>query len=88
MKTQISKTEAELLDLAQTKGPLAKLPSTPKLSGPGWLQGAIALGGGSLAGALYLGVIAGFSLMWLQPMAMICGIIMLAAIAYVDPLYW
>ncbi len=83
MKTQISKTEAELLDLAQTKGPLGKAAVYAKLSGPGWLQGAITLGGGSLAGALYLGVIAGFSLMWLQPMAMICGIIMLAAIAYV-----
>ncbi|MEM6884068.1 MAG: divalent metal cation transporter [Verrucomicrobiota bacterium] len=54
-----------------------------KLSGPGWLQGAITLGGGSLAGALYLGVVAGFGLMWLQPLAMVCGIIMLSAIAYV-----
>ncbi len=31
-----------------------------QLSGPGWLQGAITLGGGSLAGALYLGVIMGY----------------------------
>ena len=54
-----------------------------KLSGPGWLQGAITLGGGSLAGALYLGVIAGFGLLWLQPLAMLCGIVMLSAIAYV-----
>lgn len=83
MKTQSSKTEAELLDIAETKGPLGKVAIYTRLSGPGWLQGAITLGGGSLAGALYLGVIAGFSLMWLQPLAMICGIIMLAAIAYV-----
>ena len=83
MKTQLTKTEAELLDLAETKGPLGKAAIYTKLSGPGWLQGAITLGGGSLAGALYLGVIAGFSLMWLQPLAMVCGIIMLAAIAYV-----
>ncbi len=54
-----------------------------RFSGPGWLQGAITLGGGSLAGGLYLGVIAGFGLLWLQPLAMICGIIMLSAIAYV-----
>jgi len=54
-----------------------------RLSGPGWLQGAITLGGGSLAGALYLGVIAGFGMLWLQPLAMVCGIIMLSAIAYV-----
>jgi Mn2+/Fe2+ NRAMP family transporter len=54
-----------------------------KLSGPGWLQGAITLGGGSLAGALFLGSTAGFGAMWVQPLAMICGIIMLSAIAYV-----
>jgi hypothetical protein len=67
MKKEISETE--LLDLAETKGPLGKAAIYTKLSGPGWLQGAITLGGGSLAGALYLGVIAGFSLMWLQLLA-------------------
>ncbi|HAO97184.1 MAG TPA: hypothetical protein DCQ96_14075, partial [Verrucomicrobiales bacterium] len=65
------------------KGALAKAKAYTKLSGPGWLQGAITLGGGSLAGALYLGTISGYNLMWLQPLAMICGIIMLSAIAYV-----
>lgn len=54
-----------------------------KLSGPGWLQSAITLGGGSLGGSLYLGVLAGFGLMWLQPLAMILGVIMLSAIGYV-----
>ena len=54
-----------------------------KLSGPGWLQSAITLGGGSLGGSLYLGVLAGFSLMWLQPVAMLLGIVMLSAIGYV-----
>lgn len=79
----MSDRESQLLDEAQTKGPLGKFLIYARLSGPGWLQGAITLGGGSLAGALYLGVIAGFGLMWLQPLAMICGIIMLSAIAYV-----
>ena len=54
-----------------------------KASGPGWLQGAITLGGGSLAGALFLGLIAGPGLLWLQPLAMVCGVITLGAIAYV-----
>ncbi|QDT64476.1 divalent metal cation transporter [Calycomorphotria hydatis] len=54
-----------------------------KLSGPGWLQSALTLGGGSLATGLYLGVLCGFGLMWLQPLAMILGIIMLSAIGYV-----
>ncbi|MGY8689155.1 MAG: divalent metal cation transporter, partial [Verrucomicrobiales bacterium] len=51
--------------------------------GPGWLQGAITLGGGSLAGSLYLGIIAGYAFMWLQPIAMVMGVIMLSAISYV-----
>jgi Mn2+/Fe2+ NRAMP family transporter len=54
-----------------------------KLSGPGWLQSAITLGGGSLSGSLYLGVLGGFGLLWLQPVAMIFGIIMLSGIGYV-----
>lgn len=54
-----------------------------RLSGPGWLQSAITLGGGSLASSLFLGALAGFSLMWLQPVAMVLGIVMLSAIGYV-----
>jgi Mn2+/Fe2+ NRAMP family transporter len=60
-----------------------RLPVYVKLSGPGWLQSAITLGGGSLSGSLYLGVLGGFGLLWLQPLAMIIGIIMLSAIGYV-----
>jgi len=68
---------------AREQGPFAVLITYIRLSGPGWLQSAITLGGGSLAGSLYLGVLAGFGLMWLQPLAMMLGIIMLSAIAYV-----
>lgn len=66
---------------AKGKGPLFW--TFTKLSGPGWLQSAITLGGGSLGSSLYLGILAGFGLMWLQPLAMILGIIMLSAIGYV-----
>ncbi|MBI1373686.1 MAG: hypothetical protein GC159_13230 [Phycisphaera sp.] len=66
---------------AKGKGALAK--TYIKLSGPGWLQSAITLGGGSLTGALYLGVLAGYELLWVQLVAMIMGVIMLSAIAYV-----
>ena len=75
--------EIDLLKEAQDSGGFKKLVIYTRLSGPGWMQGAITLGGGSLAGALYLGIIAGFGLLWLQPLAMICGIIMLSAITYV-----
>ncbi len=83
MKSDPSSVENQLLDQAATKGPLGKAVIYTRLSGPGWLQGAITLGGGSLAGALYIGIIAGYQLMWLQPLAMILGVIMLSAIGYV-----
>ena len=75
--------DRQLLIDARQKGPLSTLRAYVKLSGPGWLQGATTLGGGSLSSSLYLGVLAGFSLLWLQPLAMIMGIIMLSGIAYV-----
>lgn len=68
---------------AKSKGLFATLGTYTRLSGPGWLQSAITLGGGSLAGSMYLGVLAGYSLLWLQPLAMIMGVIMLSAIGYV-----
>lgn len=83
MKTQISPEEDALLTQAESKGPLGKAAIYAKLSGPGWLQGAITLGGGSLAGALYLGVLFGPHMLWLQPLAMICGVVMLSAITFV-----
>ena len=52
-------------------------------SGPGWIQAAVTLGGGTLVSALYLGVIGGYNYMWLQPLAMFCGVVMLAALGYV-----
>ena len=77
-------TEQAYLAELQSKPFLKRMLGYFSLSGPGWLQGAITLGGGSLSGSLYLGVLAGFGLMWLQPLAMIMGIIMLSAIAYVS----
>ena len=68
---------------AEKKSRGARYRAYTKLSGPGWLQGAITLGGGSLAGSLYLGIIGGYELMWLQPLMMIFGVVMLSAIAYV-----
>jgi Mn2+/Fe2+ NRAMP family transporter len=79
---RIEKERQMILD-AQKKGKGALFKVFVRLSGPGWLQSGITLGGGSLSSSLYLGVLVGFSFMWLQPLAMILGIIMLSAIAYV-----
>ena len=75
--------EKKLLQEAEAKGLYSCLAVYTKLSGPGWLQSAITLGGGSLASSLFLGVLAGYSLLWLQPIAIILGIIMLCAISHV-----
>lgn len=79
----ISGKERDSLIAARIRGKLAILGTYIKLSGPGWLQSAITLGGGSLAGSLYLGVLGGYSLLWLQPLAIVLGVIMLSAISYV-----
>lgn len=78
----LSEEKVYLRELAGKPWP-ARIAGYLKLSGPGWLQSALTLGGGSLATGMYLGVIGGYGLMWLQPLAMILGIIMLSAIGYV-----
>ncbi|MBM82987.1 MAG: hypothetical protein CMJ78_20690 [Planctomycetaceae bacterium] len=75
--------ERQMLIDAEAQGTGAKLEAYVKLSGPGWLQSAITLGGGSLASSLFLGILAGYHLLWLQIFAMICGVTMLGAIGYV-----
>jgi hypothetical protein len=77
------KIDREELVRATEVGGLQKYKTYARLSGPGWLQSAITLGGGSLAGALFLGVIGGYSILWVQLVAMILGVIMLCAISYV-----
>ncbi len=85
MPEQPSSIEAERKAIleAKQKGSVATGKVYLRLSGPGWLQSALTLGGGSLASSLFLGALAGFGLLWLQPLAMIFGIIMLSAIGYV-----
>lgn len=75
--------DRKLLQEAQAKGAFASLKVYARLSGPGWLQSAITLGGGSLSSALYLGVLGGYSLLWLQGYSIMMGVIMLAAISYI-----
>lgn len=75
--------ERRMIKDAESQGGAAKLWAFTRLSGPGWLQSAITLGGGSLASSLYIGVLVGFAALWWQPLAMIMGVIMLSAISFV-----
>ena len=75
--------DREILDYAHSRGRVATFFSFLRLSGPGWLQSAITLGSGSLIGALYLGMLGGTSMLWLQLVAILIGVVMLSAISYV-----
>lgn len=81
-ETSIERDRQALID-AQREGSSSIFKTYFRLSGPGWLQSAITLGSGSLAGALFLGVLGGTSLLWLQLVAIVMGVIMLSAISYV-----
>ncbi len=85
----VSQSDPEAL--AAEKAHLAELARKPlfaralgytKLSGPGWLQSALTLGGGSAGSSLFAGALLGYSLLWVQPVAMLLGIVMMSALAY------
>ena len=77
----LAKEKAYLREL-DGKPLLSRLGGYFSLSGPGWLQSALTLGGGSAGSSLFAGALLGYSLLWLQPVAMIAGIIMMAALAH------
>jgi len=52
------------------------------LSGPGWMQSAMTLGGGSAMASLFAGAFLQYKLLWVQPLAMLLGVIMLSAMSY------
>ncbi|HPO29791.1 MAG TPA: hypothetical protein PKX28_01010, partial [Candidatus Hydrogenedentes bacterium] len=80
VNTKIERDRA-LIVKAREKGKLPLFGVFVRLSGPGWLQSAITLGGGTLSNSLYLAVLTGFTFLWLQPAAMAVGIVMLSAIS-------
>ena len=53
-----------------------------RAGGPGWLQGAMTLGGGSAITSLTLGTVFGYEFLWVQPIAMLIGCVMLFALSH------
>lgn len=77
--------------LAREKAELATLAGRPfyvrwmgygRKTGPAWLQSALTLGGGSAWASLTIGAFFRYELLWVQPVAMILGIVVLAAISH------
>ena len=50
--------------------------------GPGYMQSAMTLGGGTAFASSFAGAAFGYQLLWVAPVAMLLGIIMLSAIAH------
>lgn len=50
--------------------------------GPGYLQSALTLGGGSASASLFAGAAFGYQLLWVAPTAMLIGMVMMMAIAH------
>ena len=53
-----------------------------RLIGPGYMQSAMTLGAGTASAALFAGAAYGYELLWVAPLAMLLGIVMLAAVAH------
>ncbi len=77
-----SSADTELLQALSAKAWYRRIPGYIKLSGPGWLQGAMTLGGGSAVTSLTIGASFGYELLWVQPLAMLIGCIMLFALSH------
>lgn len=52
-----------------------------RLTGPGYLQSAMTLGGGTVASCVVMGSTFGYDLLWVQPLAILLGFSVLSAIA-------
>ncbi|MBN1341280.1 MAG: divalent metal cation transporter [Phycisphaerae bacterium] len=74
--------EKVLLREIEAKPLIPRIGGYLKMGGPGWLQSAMTLGGGSAGSSLFAGAMMGYSLLWVQPLAMLLGVIMMSALAY------
>jgi manganese transport protein len=76
----VAQEKAKIAELS-SKGFLSRWRGYSILTGPGWLQSALTLGGGSAMASLFAGAYLQYKLLWVQPIAMLVGIVMLGAIS-------
>ena len=75
--------EVAMLQQLQSRPPLVRFGGYLKRSGPGLLQSAMTLGAGSAVASVVAGASFGYELLWVQPVAMFLGVMMLAALGNV-----
>jgi manganese transport protein len=77
-------TSTELARLAELDA-MSFVPRTMgymRLMGPGYMQSAMTLGGGTAFASIFAGAAFGYELIWVAPLAMLLGVIVLAAVAH------
>jgi Mn2+/Fe2+ NRAMP family transporter len=79
------KLQAEIaeLDALEKKPFFSRAGGYIKRTGPGLLQSAMTLGAGSATASVVAGASFGYKLLWVQPLAMFLGVMMLAALGNV-----
>jgi thiamine biosynthesis lipoprotein ApbE/Mn2+/Fe2+ NRAMP family transporter len=75
-------TETEELERIATLPFFKRIPAYFKYTGPGFLQSAMTLGGGTAGACLMSGSLYGYKLLWVQPVAMLLGITVMSAVGY------
>ncbi len=76
-----AQTELDHLKDVNARPVAGRLLGYARLSGPGWIQGAITLGASTATSAFYLGWKFGYEMLWVNILGMAMGVIMFAAIA-------
>lgn len=74
--------EAETLAELERATPLRRLRGYARLMGPGYMQSAMTLGGGTATASIFAGAAFGYDLLWVAPLGMLLGITVLAAVAH------
>jgi len=66
----------------EQRGPWQRAWGFLRRGGPGYLQSALTLGGGTAATMLFAGAAFGYGLLWVAPVSMLLGIVIMAAVAH------
>jgi len=72
--------EKAYLATLEHKPLLARLQGYLKLTGPGYMQSAMTLGGGTIASCVLMGSLLGYKMLWVQPLAILLGVFVMAAV--------
>lgn len=81
MSDQAVHDEEAFLDGLEGKGTFRRGLAYLSRGGPGYLQSAMTLGGGTAMSSIYAGRMFGYDLLWVAPAGMIIGVLMLGALA-------